>query len=51
MLNNCSFRSLIVPHFFYAQKTLVYTIRMSFHGLDLAFSKVKRNLHLFLVLK
>ena len=37
--NNCSFRSPIVTH-----KKLEFTpIRMSFHGLDLAFSKVERN--------
>ena len=40
MRNNCIFRSLIVTH-----KKLEFTpIRMSFHGLDLAFSKVERNL-------
>ena len=39
MRNNCSFRSLIVTH-----KKLEFTpIRMSFHGLDLALSKVERN--------
>ena len=46
MRNNCSFRSLIVTH-----KKLEFTpIRMSFHGLDLAFSKVERNLCWFGVL-